>query len=190
MRTPGKWMRAAALAGCLAQAGTAQAQAIYTGNCERARMLQREQTASSLVHSGRYQGVLYLAPGIVTNRECKGGELLHVYYLDGRQVDGDKVRYKLKIKVVDLPYEKTGCTLWQSEIGAIFGDFEFHTEVREENGLCGFYLRGEWRYADTGKPGDMQRWTADVLMTGSRKFSVVMVEGDGITPIAFTAIRG
>ncbi|MCW3838412.1 hypothetical protein ACFQ1E_20240 [Sphingomonas canadensis] len=165
----------------------AEAQAIYSGNCDRARALQREQTVDRLVPSAKYQGV-YMERWR-TQPACQS-LLMFRYLLVRTRLDSSRVEYRLTRESYNVAQAGESCSPEVSVRNkAIYGDVAFTTKVVERGGVCDFLLESAWRHRAQVDSKWADDWSETVqvaapyLMVSRRAHSgLIMVSPIALTP--------
>ncbi|MCW3838413.1 hypothetical protein ACFQ1E_20235 [Sphingomonas canadensis] len=176
------WARGMMAAACLTGASAAEAQSIYTGNCDRARALQREQTVEKLMPGTKYKGVVSWRAR--TDTSCNP-QYLVVYSLTRSSSTGTSKVYSVRRDEYRVGLPGTSCPTIKLHNSEVYGTVTFTTKVTPNNGLCDFTLNSDWALRNNS--GWSTNWSVAVQTASGTDRVVNQSTASGyVTPIALT----
>jgi hypothetical protein len=162
------------------------ADAVYLGDCERARQVQLQSTIDTLVPHRRYEGVQRAQFGINKSSACDLNSLI-VNTLTERSRSTSAVVYDMVRN--DVFYGKqSGCSNVHVHDTTWTGTVTFTTVLSERGELCELYIKADWFHTGPNKMTDF--WNRVISMdNGAFVISQPAASGGEFrTPLAFTGI--
>ncbi len=176
----------------LASAQAAQAEnAIYQGECNRARQVQASSTIDKLIMFKQYRAVSLHRFGLDREKECDTDTVTHWTMTETSrtktEVNFDVIM--LDTIIADKPAPCERVKVWNDEL---YGNVTFRTELEQKNEICEVFVQADWDMFDAGDPEWSSKFTNRVLMLNAGSMVVAAsgpVPGEYNSPIAITGVK-
>lgn len=166
------------------------ADAIYVGDCVRARTVLASSTIDKLLPHKRYEGVQRMNDKVTTDKVC-GREQVLVDTLTEKSRSTQKLVYT--IKSVTLEYGLVpDCVDARAYYGERTGEVTFTSRLDEKDGICEVYIWSDWLEKVSYDPNWNGASANRVLYLEGGNFTVASVSNradDYQTPIAYIGIK-
>lgn len=151
----------------------ANAQAIFSGDCERARSLNASTPMRDRFF-GSYRGITRFTP---TNDTC-GRDEVRTWELRFRSANASQVVYDFTAKSYRVGNRYGTCAdpyLWN---GDLYGTMTFTAAVEQKTGYCDLKIYSDMTLRDRGDASYSASWTQNVFFFDSNHFGMTAVGVD------------
>lgn len=176
-----------ALAAMLAGQSAHAADAIYLGDCERARQVQQQSTISKLIPHRRYEGIQRAQFAVNKSASCSLNTMLFMTLTEKTRSSSTVVFDMVR---TDIFYgRETGCVPLQRQAYDYQGTVTFATKLEQRGELCELFIRADWVHTGPNKITDF--WNRVISMENGAFVIAQTAAKDGQfwTPLAFTGVN-
>jgi opacity protein-like surface antigen len=172
-----------------AQAAQA-ADAVYLGDCERARMVQQQSTIDKLLPHNGYEGITRMYINSDWAVACRTDQLQN-YSLKLRSRNSSLITYD--VSRADINYDrKAGCAAPVLNSTGVSGSVVFTTKLEQKGELCELYIWSDWKMTLAGNATWSGNFANRVVSMDGGSFVISQPASTGgkyTTPISFTGVN-
>ena len=160
-----------ALAATLASQAAWAENAIYEGDCARAKMVKDENTIDKVMRYSRYKGVQLARFGDSWEVTCDSDTMiLHTMTLVSRSTT--EAVYSFRRADVTIGNTPGTCRSTRISSDTVSGTVRFSTRLENRNGLCEVYIWSDWQSSNSADPNWKGRFANRIILLNDGSFAV------------------